>query len=441
MRAKITLLVLTFLLAAGTALAQQPGPPRDVEREAPAREATILAREEVAPGVVNVTVEIPAEADSYIASERPDRNFGNDALFLGYNNVGDRYGAQRPLLRFDLASTIPAGALITDGLLRLRLSFSAPADDDLMPTIVRALQSTWEEDTVTWNDQPEWGDAYTRAAVGNADAWYEWDVTEMVRAWDEGSLPNHGLEIIGDETIQERERAFYSRETTTAYYPHLLLTYTESGDTQPPDVNVDPLPSYVPRTFTVSWSGSDQGQPATGIVSYDVQYRVDGGAWVTWLDHVADTAADFTGEGGHQYGFRARARDAAGNLELYGDVEASTTVDSADPMATVDPLPALTNDTSFAVSWSGNDGDGAGIAYYDVRFRYNGGAWQIWQAQTLATSVPFNSIGDGFYEFEARAVDELGNAEPFYGEPEASIIVDAEAPFVTPQAWLPLIAR
>ena len=440
MRGKLVILILMVsLLTTGVALAQQPGPPRAVEREAPTRETTVQAREKVAPGVVEVTVAIPAEADSYIASGRPNRNFGDEALFLGYNNVGDQFGAQRPLLRFDLSGQIPAGAIITDAHVHLRLSFSAPTDDDPMPTVVRNLQSPWDENTVTWNTQPTWGDVYTGTAVGSALLWYEWEITELAQSWYDGSLINYGLELIGDEEIQERERAFYSRETTTAYYPRLLVTYTQSGDVEPPDVAVDDLPSYAPRTFTVSWSGSDRGDPATGIASYDVQYRVDGGLWIPWLVDVTDTAADFTGEGGRRYGFRARARDEAGNLEDYGGVEASTTVDTTDPVAAVDPLPALTNDGTFTVSWSGTDGAGAGIAYYDVRFRHDGGAWQIWQAQTLATGVPFSAVADGFYEFEARAVDEVGNAEPFAGTAEARIIVDAEAPFTSTQVSLPLI--
>jgi hypothetical protein len=390
---------------------------------------------------MNVTVEIPAGADTYLASERPNRNFGDDALFLGYNNVGDQFGAQRPLLQFDLAGQIPPGAIVTDARMLLRLSFSAPTDDEPMPTVVRNLTSAWDEDAVTWSTQPTWGDVYTSTAVGSAHTWYEWEITELAQSWENGSVANHGLELIGDEAIQERERAFYSRETTTAYYPRLLVTYTQSGDTEPPEVSVDALPAHVPRTFTVSWSGADQGDPATGIVSYDVQYRRDGGLWLPWLEDVTDTAADFTGEGGRQYGFRARARDEAGNLEEYGDVEASTVVDSAAPAASVDPLPGLTRDSAFTVSWNGSDGEGAGIAYYDVRFRYNNGAWQIWQSQTLATAVPFSTIGDGFYEFEARAVDELGNAEPFHNRPEAFIIVDAEAPFTSSQVWLPVVHR
>ncbi len=68
-------------------------------------------------------------------------------------------------------------------------------------------------------------------------------------------------------------------------------------------------------TFEVSWQGWDPG--GSGIVSYDVQYRRDGGTWQDWLMRTAMDAASFTGEFSHVYGFRCRARDIAGNESAY----------------------------------------------------------------------------------------------------------------------------
>ena len=204
------LLLLSFVVTTGLALAQTE-PPRGGDREAPDREATVLSRETREPGVVNVTIAIPAEADSYIASARPNRNFGNGALYLGYNNVGDQFGAQRSLLRFNVDGNLPAGAVVDEARLQLRLYFASPADDDAMPTVLRALIEGWEEDTVTWNNQPAWGDVYDETDVGTAYTWYEWEITELVQEWEEDSLANNGVEIIGDEAIQQRERAFYAR--------------------------------------------------------------------------------------------------------------------------------------------------------------------------------------------------------------------------------------
>ena len=407
-------------------------PARIIEREAPAREAEVLeqevtARSESGQGAVSTVVAIPAEADAYIASEWPNQNFGDGALYLGYDLTGENYfGAQRMLLYFDVLTYVPDGAVINSATMRLRLSFSSPGDDAPMGTYLRRLCSMWSEEDVTWSREPAWREVSEEADVGSDLGWYDWHVTDLVQGWVDGTFANHGMEVIGDEAVQERERAFYSRETSTSLYPRLVVDYTYAPDTEPPEVTVDDLPAYVDRDFEVSWSGVDPG--GSGIASYDVQYRVDGGPWATWIVDSTESSADFAaGQDGKFYEFRARGEDQAGNVEDYGPPESSTTVDAQPPSTTVDPLPAHTTDASFVVSWTGDD-DGVGIDYYDVRYRLNGGAWVYWQRQTLATSATFNALQDGVYDFEARAVDELGHVEDFEGVVEASITVDTEPP-------------
>jgi hypothetical protein len=262
-------------------------------------------------------------------------------------------------------------------------------------------------------------------------------MTDVVQNWYDGTYANDGVEIIGDETVQQRERAFYSRETPTQFFPQLVIEYADSNDTEPPIVTVNPLPAYSPRQFTVQWSGTDVGE--AGIDYYDVQVRVDDGDWQDWLTEVTTTTTEFAqGENGRFYEFRARGVDNNSNVEAYGDPEASTTVDTMPPETAVNPLPTITDSNVINVSWSGTD-EGSGIAYYDIQVRINDGPWQLWIPQTLATSAQYNAPADGYYAFEARAVDELGFAEAFNNEAEAAVIVDMVAPFVVPQVWLPAI--
>lgn len=417
------------------------GPPRMVEREAPSREPQVLEQSVTPEGLTNAVIELPAEADAYIASEWPSQNFGADALYLGYNLYGDaNFGAERILLRFDVLGNVPDGAVINDARLRLRLNWSDPPDDEPMGNLLRRLASPWEEATVTWDKEPAWAEVRVESEVGSARDWYEWELTELVADWVASAHDNHGLELIGDERVQQRERAFYSRETDGDFYPRLVVDYTDFRDSEPPTVSVNALPEYVCRSFGVSWSGKDPG--GSGIASYDVQYRVDGGDWSDWLVDVDFSSADFaSGRDGRLYEFRARAEDRAGNVEPFGGPEASTTVDAQPPTSLVAPLPRITDTTSFTVSWSGYD-DGSGIQYYDIRYRLNDGDWIPWQQETLATEAPFTVLdGDGFYEFEARAVDNLGLKEAFTGQAEAAIIVDAEPPFIEPRAWLPFVVH
>jgi hypothetical protein len=426
-----------LLLATAVAAAQGNGgavPPRDGDRPAPQRAAQVLERTELENGAVQTVVALAPVGDTYIASDKPDENFGSGALFVGYNNT---YGAERSLLYFDVDAVIPAEATINSARLQLHLSYANPPDDAAMAMIVRDLLTPWNELTVTWNTEPTWGDVWATSDVGTTMGWYEWEIGDLVTTWVDGTRDNNGVEVEGDEDpARAAERAFYARETTTDNFPRLVIDYTDGGDTTPPDVVVAPLPAYSPRTFTVSWSDqSGEGDVAT----YDVEYQVDGGAWQAWLSEVTITSAEFTGSDGHSYAFRARGIDVNGNVEPFGAAEATTTVDETAPSTTVDPLPAVSSETSFTVSWSGDDGTGSGVAFFDVRYRVDGGAWTPWQQQTVATSATFTTMVDGYFEFEARASDAVGNIEPFYGVAEAAILVDARPPFLVPMSRLPLV--
>lgn len=442
----LSLLIFTpllLLLLLGTAV---PGraqndpapPPRRTDRMAPERQPVVISQE-VSADTTNTVVVIPANADTYIASARPNENFGSDALFLGYNLAGaDPFGAERILLRFDVTGSVPDGAIINDADLRLRLSFSSPPDDVAMGTVLRRLASPWNEHAVTWNTEPTWTPIDKSAPVGSTLGWYEWDITDVVADWLAAVYPNNGIEIIGDETVQQRERAFYSRETLTDFYPQLVVNYSISQDDDPPIITVEALPEFSRRQFTVSWTGSDAG--GSGIDYYDVQVRVDAGEWQNWLTGVTITETEYAeAENGRHYEFRARGVDNAGNVEPFGAAEAETTADTQPPTSVIDPLPLIIQANSFTVSWTGTD-NVSGIQYYDVQYRLNNNPWTLWLPQTLATSASLNNVVDGLYAFEVRAVDNLGQVELFANQPEATVIVDNEPPFVEPKVWLPFVS-
>jgi hypothetical protein len=428
------ILLATLISLRLPASAQEPEPPafdRDATGVAPEREPVVLERIPLSPLETQVVVELPAVADTYIASEEPNQNFGNSlGLFLG-RSVD--FGAQRPLLRFDV-NPIPSFAQVESATLWLYLTTASPPGDEPMETSVVDLVEPWQENTVAWGEDggPEWGPYRAEAAVGSEAGWYQWEVTDLVIAWVTEGQANYGVTILGEEIIG-RERIFYSRESVERY-PRLNVTYTE-----PSVVTIDPLPPFSPREFTVSWSVPDEALPA--IAHYEVQYRVDGGEWLEWLTEVPaeQTSATFTGEHGRLYAFRARGVDHEGNPEPFSDAEASTTVDAAAPVSRVEPLPPLITTPTFEVSWTGTD-EGSGIRCYDVQYRVNQGPWAPWQQCTLRTSATFTTPDDGYYEFEARAEDNVGNVEPFTNVPDAGGVVAARAP-LEPRAWLPIIHR
>ena len=96
-------------------------------------------------------------------------------------------------------------------------------------------------------------------------------------------------------------------------------TYYCNSDADLPTSSVVPLTiNRTDTVFTVSWSGSDgTASGNSGLWKYDVQYKIDGGAWTDWKVGVTTTSSSFTARTGHTYYFQSRAYDHVGNVELY----------------------------------------------------------------------------------------------------------------------------
>jgi len=73
-------------------------------------------------------------------------------------------------------------------------------------------------------------------------------------------------------------------------------------------------------TIHFTWSGSDVRlqRRTAGLRSFDVEYRVDGGAWRIIKSGTTGTSLTLSGRAhGHTYWIRVRARDNAGNLSSW----------------------------------------------------------------------------------------------------------------------------
>ncbi len=88
------------------------------------------------------------------------------------------------------------------------------------------------------------------------------------------------------------------------------------------------------------------------------------------------------------------------------------TIDAGPPTSTVTVLTSTTTTPSFPVSWSGADGAGPGIAYYNVYVSDDGGAYTLWQSDTTATSAAYTGQVGHTYGFSSVATDYLGLVQP-----------------------------
>ena len=235
-------------------------------------------------------------------------------------------------------------------------------------------------------------------------------------AWVNGSQPNNGLLIIGDENAGAgRWRVFLSRESGSV--PFIDVDYSVQCDTLPPVTTFNQLPRFVRDRFNTTWGGSDRapsGCTPTGIHRYDTWYRINGGSWQVWRNQTERTDSDFTrASNNDRVEFRVRANDRAGNWEAVpNNAQASTQVDTQPPFASVSALPQYTTQSTINVSWTGTD-NLSGVKNYDVWWRIAGSSgWNSLVQATTQTSAAFQNAQNGAtYEFIARATDNVGNVQ------------------------------
>src|SRR5207302_643579 len=78
----------------------------------------------------------------------------------------------------------------------------------------------------------------------------------------------------------------------------------------------------------------------------------------------------------------------------------------------VNALPAVTNTTTFTVSWLGQDvPGGSGIARYDVYVEDDEGPFKPFLLGTTSTSYNFTGQAGHTYSFYSIATDNVGNRQ------------------------------
>lgn len=331
---------------------------------------------------------------------------------------------------------------------RLIVDFTIPPPDNTPPFASVNPLPTWSRDTfqVSWSGQDNPGgsgiafyDVQYRVNGGN---WNDWRMrTTQTSSTFSGGVNNAFYEF--------RARAVDKAGNQQGWTGAQANTRV---DTAPPTTFMAGLPQYTTSSsFSIGWSGNDGA--GSGIVSYDVQGRLDGGPWQTILQNTQQTSHLVTGlTNGAFVEFRTRARDAAGNVQPFPGPQAATTV-VLEPVAVVLPFtPAVLNPSqpitdSFTVQWVGFTVPGTTITAYELQYRFrptDSLAYTPWATypigsptdQSVEFSGPFTQ--DGTYEFEVRALNSIGQQEPFSNTPEAQKIVDLQPPFIVIRSYLTL---
>jgi hypothetical protein len=215
-------------------------------------------------------------------------------------------------------------------------------------------------------------------------------------------------------TVERNPQYNYAAITLTLYdewdRQYEVGTGRVSIDVIPPVTEINDLPAFSSPTIALGW---DSIEAPSGIAGYDVEVR-DGnaGSWTPILTDTRAMTTTFTGEQGHTYFFRVRARDVAGNLEAWPD--------SPDTRTEVDTLPPA---PQFAIN-SGAFASTSPTVYLHhlgideqapitrVRVRTPEG-WSDWRSYSEGYRMTVGA-SDGRKEVEAQFQDAVGNvSEPY----------------------------
>ena len=243
----------------------------------------------VYPVFIDPTLEVlqPGAADgkdNFLIDQNPNDNAGGDNSFQ--INV-ETLVALRPMIRFDLDALpddiiveeakfyvkmighFQLGGNINTNLYRVTHEWVEGTGDyyGVNPTQDGACWNYWDGSN-GWNPGGEFHGTPISSTVLNADAWYDFDVTDLVGDWINGIEPNHGMILRGMSGTDGWKRFASSDFNIYTERPRLEITY----GIEPVIDNIDihPLTGLKGDTF---YFNTTCGDPDGNIV--DLQWLSD----------------------------------------------------------------------------------------------------------------------------------------------------------------------
>ena len=198
--------------------------------------------------------------DMYTDVEHPTTPPTTDQLWVAEFTGANHF--ERIMIQFDLSEL--ENATIEDATLHLYRFFSCPMSGTTATNFYAIIQE-WSEET--WNPHTHiqynpyiWTSFTFSGTGGNYGIWFEADITDLVQAWVNGLIENHGF-VIRAETGYKWSK-FYSKEYSNPnLHPYLEVTYTASAIDEDvvilPAVNIENYPNPFSGSTTISFSATD----------------------------------------------------------------------------------------------------------------------------------------------------------------------------------------
>lgn len=202
------------------------------------------AEQHVAAALLH-SVSIPANADACLKANSPSYNSGiSPFLDASYYHIGGTLYVETSLVRFDLASNLPANAIIDSASLGLKQT--SCTDFSVNPTetyvAIYFVNQSWTEGSVTWSSRPASASIglvqlVTCSAAGLTRYYY--NVTSFAQAWHDDPQSNYGIEVRGPWS-GDYQHVFASREAG-GNGPSLIVNYHLPSTTPTPTPTPTPV--------------------------------------------------------------------------------------------------------------------------------------------------------------------------------------------------------
>jgi len=190
-------------------------------------------------GQTTITLQPNSEQglDAFIYNFEPDRNLGTHTDFMASAwTAGGRDLNVRGVIRFNLDS-IPSNAEITSAKLSL-FSYDSESNgthstiDGSNKCLLQRITSSWEEQSVTWNNQPSVTTehmAILDSSKNEIEDYLDIDVTVMIKYMQNNPIENFGFMLSLETEEKYRRMVFASSDNeNSALHPKLEITYIET---------------------------------------------------------------------------------------------------------------------------------------------------------------------------------------------------------------------
>lgn len=196
-------------------------------------------------------VSIPAEQDADVMDERHriDTPEGESDTIIIYKIPGFHVGYG--LIKFSLSS-IPNGSTITLAKLKLFNVNTAASTQNFATIKIGRITQSWSENTVTYNNRPSFVDTGVSTSVGRQNAYYEWDVTQVVKDWKSNRFSNYGFFLSGPSFDTSYQKFFESKEGESGKRPQLYVEYTPR-DTKGPVITEVNHSAITQTSAKITW--------------------------------------------------------------------------------------------------------------------------------------------------------------------------------------------